>query len=185
MMKLVTSVFLALLMAACGMPADRDYDDFDNRNQDGKKNDGSCSAHAECDASEVCIANRCREAAGRKYDFTFVSATVPTQTSSKEAWDAFGGAPDPFAVLLVDDVEVCRTAVALDTFTPSWNKKCSATLYNSSTFTVHIYDEDVSAHDYIDGFKSDDALLAARWGGISGTPYTGSRISITLTIAPK
>lgn len=183
MKKLATSVSLALLLSACTIPADRDYDG--DRNQGGNNNNGSCGTHFECDESEMCVASRCREAAGRKYDFTLVSATLPTKDSNNEAWDAFGGAPDPFAILLVDDVEVCRTTAVADTFTPNWNKKCSATLYNSSTFAVLVYDEDVSSNDFVDGFNASNALMAARWGGVSGTPYDGSRISITLTIAPK
>lgn len=49
------------------------------------------------------------------------SARIPNKTRDGRSWDKVGGdAPDPFAVLFVDEVEVLRTPVASNNFEPKW-----------------------------------------------------------------
>lgn len=49
------------------------------------------------------------------------SARIPSKTRDGRSWDKVGGdAPDPYAVLFVDEVEVLRTPVASNTIEPKW-----------------------------------------------------------------
>ncbi|MGE5786858.1 MAG: PDZ domain-containing protein, partial [Myxococcales bacterium] len=52
---------------------------------------------------------------------TIKSARIPVKTRDGRNWDQVGGhAPDPFAVLFVDDKEVLRTPVVSNTLQPKW-----------------------------------------------------------------
>lgn len=57
-------------------------------------------------------------------DILFVSiksARIPIKTRDGRNWDEGGGhAPDPFAVLFVDDKEMLRTSVVSNTLQPQW-----------------------------------------------------------------
>ncbi|MEB2311587.1 MAG: PDZ domain-containing protein [Sorangiineae bacterium] len=58
---------------------------------------------------------------------TFASASIPGRTRDGRKWDAVGGsAPDPFAVLFVDDREIIRTPVQANTLAPTWPDQVKA-----------------------------------------------------------
>ncbi len=55
---------------------------------------------------------------------TFVSAEIPKKTRDGRAWDSVGGnAPDPVAMLYVNDVQIIKTPSEPNTLTPTWKKQ--------------------------------------------------------------
>lgn len=83
------------------------------------------------------------------------SATIRTTDSTGAAWDALGGAPDPFCDLYCPSSSTTVTSstpIVSDTFTPAWTTggctiKASDLL--ATGFKIGCYDSDVSANDTI------------------------------------
>lgn len=72
------------------------------------------------------------------------AARIPAKTLDGRSWDKVGGdAPDPFAVLFVDETEVFRTPVVSNSFEPKW---AARELYNlkipaSAKVRVEVWDD--------------------------------------------
>ena len=85
--------------------------------------------------------------------FTFqvssLAFTVSGSKSNGDAWDAFGGAPDPTVELYVDDSWIGTFGVASDTFDPYWDSGYSFAMTESSVVEFSIWDQDISEHDFI------------------------------------
>ncbi len=153
----------------------------------------SCQRHSDCATpTDVCIGSRCVAGQGRTYTVTAVSATVPSTDSTGAAWDAFGGAPDPFVCLYLDGsataVSCSGPPGAADTFTPAWNKNWDVTVSAATKVGITAWDEDTSAHDVIEAFEwgSGAVFLGdARTGGFNGVAFTGGRVTWNITITPK
>ena len=91
-------------------------------------------------------------------DYVYADTTNP----QGDAWDIAGGAPDPFAVLRVNDV-VRGTSTAIDdTFDAQWfpAPAWTVTLTAGSSVRVDAYDEDTTVHDWLGGCEI-AALTAA------------------------
>ncbi|MBK8591143.1 MAG: hypothetical protein IPN77_18850 [Sandaracinaceae bacterium] len=117
-----------------------------------------------CTGAEICICpngpdsecsgtGTCVVASGRMYlvelDYVYADTTNP----QGDAWDIAGGAPDPFAVLRVNDV-VRGTSTAIDdTFDAQWfpAPAWTVTLTAGSSVRVDAYDEDTTVHDWLGG----------------------------------
>lgn len=103
---------------------------------------------SECDGTGTCVV-----ASGRMYlvelDYVYTDTTNP----QGDAWDIAGGAPDPFAVLLVNGAEEGRSTALADTFDAQWFPAPSwtVTLTAGSSFRVDAYDEDTTVHDWLGG----------------------------------
>ena len=104
---------------------------------------GSCAAYEVCSSSGLCAINP-----SSSWFLAVGSAQIATTKSTGDAWDAFGGAPDPFVML-----DARRTSTVQDSFTPTWNEGATytaGTLLNVGV-SVQVLDEDVSANDTIGG----------------------------------
>lgn len=85
-----------------------------------------------------------------------MSVSVQPQTTTGEAWDAFGGAPDPFVTAYVgsDTNAVGRTATANDTFSARYDAVVGNALRADAIqayLAFEVSDEDVSSNDRIGG----------------------------------
>lgn len=118
-----------------------------------------------CTGADICICpngpdtgcsgtGTCAVASGRSYrfelDYVLTDATKP----NAEAWDAAGGAPDPFAVLQVNAVAVGLPSTTLDdTFDAQWfpAPTWTITLHAGDALRLDAYDEDLTVHDWIGG----------------------------------
>jgi hypothetical protein len=117
-----------------------------------------------CVGAEICICpggpdsactgtGTCVVASGRMYlvelDYVFADTTNP----EGDAWDIAGGAPDPFAVLRVNNVIEGTSPVIDDTFDAQWfpAPAWTVTLTAGSSVRVDAYDEDTTVHDWLGG----------------------------------
>ena len=85
------------------------------------------------------------------YEVVAAGADVLTTDEYGDPWDAGGGAPDPFLVLDWSTGSGA-TAVVYDTFAPEWDEALAqggVSALIGTTFTVTVYDEDVSFNDTI------------------------------------
>jgi hypothetical protein len=144
-----------------------------------------CSENSQCDDASVCSGRRCALAAGREYEFTIVSVVVPTQTTGGAAWDPFGGAPDPYVSMQIDDVSVLFTRSGADTFSATLGDKKTVVIQSTSKIKFYVYDDDSSDDDYIDGVTIGDAIQFVRTGGTSGPLYSGSKTSLEVKVTPR
>ena len=143
-----------------------------------------CVDHYACPAGEVCVAGACDGMFNRPYVLVIESAEIAEETEAGEHWDAMGGAPDPYAVVYVDDAEVARTAVVQDDRLPVWNHEAEITLFQSSALEIHVYDDDLTDPDWIGGIVYDlETTIKAResTGGAGSVQLLG----LTMTIEPK
>lgn len=109
---------------------------------------GSCSPSVDtCSGDNICIAGACESAFGRIYTINDVSVSVPTTDSAGDAWDALGGAPDPFIVVDVNGSVVATSSTRNDTFSGAFSGPYDATIIGGSALSIEVWDEDVSAND--------------------------------------
>ncbi|GAB4202200.1 MAG: hypothetical protein OHK0013_15180 [Sandaracinaceae bacterium] len=114
----------------------------------GGPSGGGCTPSADtCTGESICVAGACEAAFGRIYTIMDVSVSVPTTDETGAAWDAFGGAPDPFIVVLVNGSTVATSATRNDTFSGTFSGPYNATLIAGSSLAIQVWDEDVSAND--------------------------------------
>lgn len=119
-----------------------------------------------------------------------ISATVRSTDSGGVAWDALGGAPDPFCNLYCPGnatTVTSSTSAPQDTFTPTWSSGgcvLKASELMTLGFGIAVYDEDVSSNDTISGagvIRATEAdLLAGRIDGITNNS-TLTTLSVSLT----
>ncbi len=138
---------------------------------------GSCASYEMCLSSGVCGISP-----SSTWFFAAVSAQIATTKTTGDAWDAFGGAPDPF--VLIDGK---KTTTIQDTFMPTWNEGVTytaATLINQGV-TVQVLDEDVSQNDNIGGpslvIPTESEL---RRGSLTLTNF-GQAQSLTFALLPR
>ncbi len=149
----------------------------------------ACTASGQCDAQSVCGGNgKCTTAFGHTYTIKILSGNMPLTDSTGSAWDAFGGAPDPFVNIEVNDTIVATTTSQQDTFTPVWGESFDVVLQQTDVLSLAVWDEDttVATSDYMDGVKLGSWLAWVKSGtGNSGPLYSGSTMSLSYTIKPK
>jgi hypothetical protein len=103
-----------------------------------------------CAGETLCVAGGCVAAFGRAYTIVVQSAFIPQFKPDGNTWDAFGGAPDAFAVIFLNAQSLGATHAIADNFTPVWNVATPPTpIAAGSTLRVDVYDQDVSANDGI------------------------------------
>lgn len=112
---------------------------------------GSGNACVACGKGSKCTNHACAPDPNALFDVVAVSATVPTLNKSAGAWDAFGGLPDPYAVLKTPSGATGQTTFKSDTASPTWNETVLTNVKGSDlkTFTVTLNDDDVSFDDLI------------------------------------
>jgi Ca2+-dependent lipid-binding protein len=116
-----------------------------------------------------------------------VSATIPQFTSTGETWDGFGGAPDPYVCLRVNDMPFGSCSVTIqDSFTPTWNKSWTVLINSSTKVELVAWDEDVASNDFIENliWSNGTAFInAVRAGGFTGVAQ-GGRVNWRVTMSP-
>ncbi|MGE3670826.1 MAG: PDZ domain-containing protein [Polyangiaceae bacterium] len=73
----------------------------------------------------------------------FKQARIPTTTRDGRKWDKLGGAaPDPYAILFLNDKELFRTPVQSNTVSPTWpnQKKANYRIPNGARLRVEVWD---------------------------------------------
>ena len=127
-----------LYLAACGGPPS------------GSPSTGAPGPPAVCGACrsfEVCTASgRCGVDRDRTWVLGVADAIIESTKQSGEAWDAFGGAPDPFVT-----IGGGRTPTVRDSFHPVWNvgERFLAGQLMDQGVTVQVWDEDAAENDAI------------------------------------
>lgn len=105
----------------------------------------SCAEHEECEDTEVCDSNHCRDAYGQRYILWILSASyLPATVPEGGFWDPTGGDPDPRLTLTDQDGATCTTPIATDTTSPTWSDDCGDTfdIQEETRFTWVVIDDD-------------------------------------------
>jgi hypothetical protein len=79
----------------------------------------------------------------------FHSAEIPNRTRDGRKWDRYGGgAPDPFAKLLVNGKELILTPVQSDTLAPTWPDQTRANYFlpSDAKLEVQLWDSNALTH---------------------------------------
>src|SRR5262245_31995324 len=104
---------LLCLSVACGR-MDDPMDPFDP----GKiPSAGNCLAG--CQRGFKCSVGACTLDPSGLWTLTVTSGKVATKSPAGEAWDALGGAPDPFVCLTIGTSRACTSTIK-DSFQPVW-----------------------------------------------------------------
>ncbi|MFO0578881.1 MAG: C2 domain-containing protein [Polyangia bacterium] len=175
--SLTASLFgLCLLTSACGRDT---QDPGPGPGPDPTPNKcGSCASYEVCStATGTCGINP-----SSTWVLGVDSARIASTKSNGDAWDAFGGAPDPFVM-----IDGRQTSTQQDTFTPVWREGAT---YTAATLTgpgvsLTVYDEDVSANDVIGGPSTVRFTEADLRRGTLTISNLGRVQSLLLTVAPR
>ena len=126
----------------------------------------ACTAEpATCPGETLCVNKQCVAAFGRVYTITVLGATIPPKKPDGSAWDPAGGAPDPFAIVTLNDKVIGRTSVAKDTFSASWLQAMSPVAVPAgSVLKLDLRDKDAA---------SDDAIFSCAWQLTADTLHAG------------
>ena len=138
---------------------------------------GSCARYESCMPSGVCGIN-----ANSTWFLSIDSATIASTKPDGSAWDAFGGAPDPFVQL-----DSKRTSTKQDSFTPTWQEGSTYTANNLLVqgVTVSLFDEDVSANDPIGDPTTIRPTEADLRTGLLTVRNLGQAQTLTLSFIPQ
>ncbi|MFH1434506.1 MAG: hypothetical protein ABIJ56_02200, partial [Pseudomonadota bacterium] len=101
-----------------------------------------CVSTSTCHSGQICYRGECQPPWGNSFTFIIREGEVPSGD-----WDT-GSNPDPKACLYVDGTACC-TAEASDTWFPTWNKECTFTVDSGSTWSMTLYDVDITFDDTI------------------------------------
>ncbi len=131
------------------------------------------SACVDCGATRMCSAGACVLDPASRWDVVVVDVTLPTLDSAGVAWDGLGGAPDPFVEVRAgsDTATPGYTSTRNDVFSATYDE---TVLTNQRADTLQtrlrfdVYDEDVSAHDWV-GACAYDGLPDEVFGGPTET----------------
>lgn len=104
------------------------------------------------------------EPANDLYYLFFEGASIPPKTQGGQKWP--GGAPDPFAKLIVNDVEILETPVESRTRAPTWAKqdKKNYRIQSDSMIYVEVWDDNTMTNHPICRARVRD-IEAIRDGG--------------------
>jgi hypothetical protein len=125
----------------------------------------------DCGPSFLCSAGACVVDPASSWNVVLEMLEVPTTDYTGAAWDAFGGAPDPFVEVRVgsDTATPSESGSATDTFTVAYDGSPTASdvradaLQTYLSFNVYDYDP-TSANDWIGG---------GRYTGLEESVFTG------------
>jgi hypothetical protein len=106
---------------------------------------GASGACVTCPPGEACFGTTCMVDPSRTYDLVAVRATVNPTDPSGSSWDVFGGLPDPYVVVRLNDGRTGMSSAQSDTLSPVWNEviipAVSVQLLMSGIF-VQLWDQD-------------------------------------------
>jgi len=113
------------------------------------------------------------------------SARIPSKTRDGRSWDRLGGsAPDVYAVLFVDQVEVQRTDVIPDSFEPTWKdpKPANYRITPTSEIRIELWDENALVSHPICNQVVDKIADSADVGELEVSCDSGA--TVLITVAP-
>jgi hypothetical protein len=170
---------------------------------------GNCPASQVCTVEGQCTARPCSPACGRGFvcqnaacavdpnalwAITVVDGTVAMRDAAGEAWDPFGGAPDPYFCLTADMVAQQCSGFVSDSFSPVWNHRFATTMRASSLLTSVV----VQFVDYDDGsgddpmqstapfrFAASDFAIGRKLIDITDASGRSTGFRATLTLTPQ
>ena len=135
-----------------------------------------------CSGETICLSNDCVNAFGRIYKITVASGTTTVSKANGDAWDLFGGAPDPFVGISLNGQQVGVTSVAKDTFSPFWNMFVEAAIPAGSNLTFTVWDEDTSDHDFMFSCAADPLTVIHLRQGFIPCQGDGSSLFVKVTL---
>jgi len=95
----------------------------------------------------------------------FAGAEIPEKTRDGRQWDSIGGsAPDPFAKVLVNDVEILRTPIQSNTLKPTWpdQKRANYRIPGGAHVKIELWDSNpINNHPICGKVMHDFAQQAA------------------------
>ena len=175
--KSLSSVLLGLTLlgSACGRDTSGPGPDPNNP---PPNQCGSCTAYELCNSAT----NTCGINPSSTWFLAMDRAQIVSTKSTGDAWDAFGGAPDPFMIL-----DTRQTTTKQDTFTPSWQE---GSTYTAATLTgsgvsVTVYDDDAASNDLIGGPSTVRFTEADLRRGSLTLMNLGQVSSLTMTLTPR
>ena len=112
------------------------------------------NACVDCGPTGLCNAGVCTLDPASRWDVVVVDVTVPTTDVEGVAWDAFGGAPDPFVEVRAgsESAPSVRTSHFMDIFSATFNEVTAANVRADTVKTLlrfDVWDLDTSLHDWI------------------------------------
>jgi hypothetical protein len=116
---------------------------------------------------------------------TVSGARIPQRTRDGRSWDkGAGSAPDAYAILFIDHVEVKRTDVVSDSFEPTWTdaKPVNYRLASTTSVRVELWDDNVLVAHPICSQEVKDVAEAAGVGSLEVNCESGA--AMTLTVLP-
>lgn len=131
----------------------------------GSAGGGSCSSNSSCSADAVCRAGACTSFSGLQYRLTIQSFGVSQKMPSGEAWDGFGGLPDPVVCVYKNSAKQFCTLTASDSTGGDPWQSATLTLSYGDELAFVIYDVDISAHDKMASGKFTELGAAMHKGG--------------------
>ncbi len=143
---------------------------------------GPCESHSQCTTDEICTAwGSCSSPYYSTLDVTIQSATFPVYDPTGEAWDAFGGLPDPRICVQTKDKILGCTTTKSDTLYASFWQTISVSIAEGEMLCISAFDTDVSSDDYADGTCFSDLAGLIKAGGDSGLLLDGM-VSVDFTV---
>lgn len=103
-----------------------------------------------CGIGFQCSLGMCQPDALALWTVTIEKGTIQERNAHHDAWDAFGGAPDPSACLTIAGQRTCTSTVR-DSFLPMWFESLPPMTASTllSSISVEIWDRDASFDDPI------------------------------------
>ena len=89
---------------------------------------------------------------GRAYTLSVSSVALSTTNQNGEAWDPFGGAPDPYIAVRINGTQTIFSATLSDTFSGPELFRTDVVLNSTDSVDILIFDEDSLDDDFGGGF---------------------------------
>jgi len=139
------------------------------------------AACLDCGPGHLCSSGGCVVDPASRWNIVVESVSVNAQTASGEAWDAFGGAPDPVVNVYVGTQTgyVGSTPAAADVFAATFDARVATDQRAEAMQTYlafEVMDEDTSAHDRVG--------RCAYSGTLSDAPFTGASQTVDCERSP-
>jgi hypothetical protein len=142
-----------------------------------------------CTGDNICMSGSCVPAYGRVYKLFIANGSMPEKTAQNEAWDSFGGLPDPLVSAFLNTNHVFDTTYKSDTLSPIWIESDTVTIPTGSKLQLDVYDSDID----VDGLMFscfNVALTAERLRKPGGSPVatcngTNANMSLRFYFVPQ
>jgi hypothetical protein len=191
-------IAVAVALYGCGGSGDDDGpicgDGFCTGGENAASCPGDCQGFtcspadpSDCTGETICVDGACVAAFGRVYTFSMAHVVANSLDPNGEAWDALGGAPDPFVEVELNGTVILTTSVVADVFEASFSDQADATIPAGSTLTFTAYDEDVSVNDPMISCVADQLTADFLRNGILTCTGQGptAGTSIDLAVEPR